>query len=58
MRAWEDEGGFRVLLKEDEQARARLGESLDGLFAPGHALRNTGVVFDRVEELKGRLKGV
>ena len=58
MRAWEDEGGFRVLLKVDEQARARLGESLDGLFDPGYALRNTGVVFDRVEELKGRLKGV
>jgi adenylosuccinate lyase len=58
MRAWEGEPGFRELLKEDEQVRARLGESLDGLFDPGYALRNTGVVFDRVEELKGRLEGV
>ena len=58
MRAWEGEGGFRELLKKDELVRTRLGESLDGLFNPGYALRNTGVVFDRVEELKGRLKGV
>jgi adenylosuccinate lyase len=58
MRAWEGEGGFRDLLKEDGQVRTRLGESLDGLFDPGYALRNTGVVFDRVEELKGRLEGV
>ena len=58
MRAWEDELGFRELLKRDEQARARLGVNLDGLFDPGYALRNTGVVFDRVEELKGRLEGV
>src|SRR3712207_5924829 len=57
MRAWEGEGGFRELLKESEQVRTRLGDSLDGLFDPGHALRNTGVVFDRVEELRGRLKG-
>ena len=58
MRAWEGECGFRELLKKDEQVRTRLGESLDGLFDPGYALRNTGVVFDRVEELKGRLEGV
>jgi adenylosuccinate lyase len=58
MRAWEGEGGFRELLKRDERVRTRLGESLDGLFDPGYALRNTGVVFDRVEELKGRLEGV
>jgi len=58
MHAREGDGGFRELLKENEQVRARLGESLDCLFDPGYALRNTGVVFDRVEELKGRLKGV
>ena len=58
MRAWEGEGGFRELLKKDELVRTRLGESLDGLFNPGYALRNTGVVFDRVEKLKGRLEGV
>ena len=58
MRAWEGEGGFRELLKRDERVRTRLGESLEGLFDPGYALRNTGVVFDRVEELKGRLEGV
>jgi adenylosuccinate lyase len=58
MRAWEGECGFRELLKKNEQVRTRLGESLDALFDPGYALRNTGVVFDRVEELKGRLEGV
>ena len=58
MRAWEGEGGFRELLKVDGEVRARLGDSLDGLFDPAHALRNTGVVFDRVEELRGRLEGV
>ena len=58
MRAWEGEGGFRELLKRDERVGTRLGESVDGLFDPGYALRNTGVVFDRVEELKGRLEGV
>ena len=58
MRAWEGEGGFRDLLKEVELVRTRLGDGLDGLFDPGYALRNTGVVFDRVEELKGRLEGV
>jgi adenylosuccinate lyase len=58
MRAWEGEGGFRDLLKEVELVRTRLGDGLDGLFDPGYALRNTGVVFDRVERLKGRLEGV
>ena len=57
MRAWEGEGGFRELLGRDEEVRARLGGDLDALFDPGRALRNTGVVFDRVEKLKGRLEG-
>ncbi len=57
MRAWEGELGFRELLKEDGEVRARLGDGLDCLFDPGYALRNAGVVFDRVERLKGRLEG-
>ncbi|MBA2714183.1 MAG: adenylosuccinate lyase, partial [Rubrobacteraceae bacterium] len=56
MRAWEGEGGFRELLEGDEDIRERLGDGLDALFDPSYALRNLGVVFERVEELKGRLE--
>ena len=56
MRAWEGEGGFRVLLEADEGIRKRLGKDLDALFDPSYALRNLGVVFERVEELKERLE--
>jgi adenylosuccinate lyase len=56
MRAWEGEGGFRDLLAENKEVRERLGIDLDGLFDPGYALRNVGVVFERVEELRGRLE--
>jgi adenylosuccinate lyase len=56
MRAWEGEGGFRELLEADDDVRERLGDGLDDLFDPAHALRNLGVVFGRVEELKGRLE--
>ncbi|HEX2739764.1 MAG TPA: adenylosuccinate lyase [Rubrobacter sp.] len=56
MRAWEGEGGFRELLEEDEEIRERLGDDLDDLFDPSYALRNLGVVFERVEELKERLE--
>ena len=56
MRAWEGEGGFRELLKVDDEVRGRLGDGLDGLFDPAYALRNLGVVFERVEELRGRLE--
>jgi adenylosuccinate lyase len=56
MRAWEGEGGFRELLEEDEDVSERLGKDLDALFDPSYALRNLGVVFERVEELKGRLE--
>jgi len=56
MRAWEGEGGFRELLEHSPEARERLGEDLDALFDPSYALRNLSVVFDRVEELKGRLQ--
>lgn len=58
MRAWEGEGGFRELLEADGEARTRLGEDLDYLFEPSYALRNLTVVFDRVEDLKGRLESV
>ncbi|HEX2739790.1 MAG TPA: adenylosuccinate lyase [Rubrobacter sp.] len=56
MRAWEGEGGFRDLLSEDEEVRERLGSKLVGLFDPAYAVRNAGVIFERVEELKGRLE--
>ncbi len=56
MRAWEGRGGFREVLEENEEVRSRIGEDLDALFDPARALRNLGVVFDRVGELKGRLE--
>jgi adenylosuccinate lyase len=56
MRAWEGEDGFKELLGRDEVVRGRLGDELDELFDPAYALRNLGVVFGRVEELKGRLE--
>ena len=56
MQAWEGEGGFRELLGENEEVRERLGRGLKGLFDPAYALRNLSVVFERVEELKGRLE--
>jgi adenylosuccinate lyase len=56
MRAWEGEGGFRELLEADSEARTRLGDDLDRFFDPAYALRNLEVVFDRVEDLKGRLE--
>ncbi|MCA1739087.1 MAG: adenylosuccinate lyase [Actinobacteria bacterium] len=58
MRAWEGEDGFRELLEADDEVRKRLGEDLDYLFDPSYALRNITVVFDRVEDLKGRLESV
>ena len=56
MQAWEGEGGFRELLEEKEEVREHLGADLGALFDPSYALRNVGVVFERVEELKGRLQ--
>jgi adenylosuccinate lyase len=56
MRAWDGEDGFRELLSRDEEVRERLGDYLDALFDPAYALRNLGVVFERVEELKRRLE--
>jgi adenylosuccinate lyase len=58
MQAWEGEGGLRELLESKEEVRETLGEDLGYLFDPTYALRNLGVVFDRVEDLKRRLKGV
>src|SRR4051812_24257111 len=58
MRAWEGEGGFRELLEADDEVRSRLGEDLGDLFDPSYALRNIGVVFDRVEDLRRRLERV
>jgi len=57
MQAWEGEGGFRELLEDREEVREHLSGKLDALFDPAHALRNTGVVFGRVEGLKRRLEG-
>jgi len=56
MRAWEGEGGFRELLKADGEVQERLGDNLDSLFDPAYSLRNLDVIFDRVEDLKGRLE--
>jgi adenylosuccinate lyase len=56
MRAWEGEGGFEELLNRYRDVRERLGDGLDTLFDPTYALRNLGVIFGRVEELKGRLE--
>ena len=56
MQAWEGERGFRELLDEKEEVRGRLGTDLEELFDPAYALRNLGVVFERVEKLKGRLE--
>jgi adenylosuccinate lyase len=57
MQAWEGEGSFRELLEEKEEVREHLGTGLGGLFDPAYALRNLVTVFERVEELKGRLEG-
>jgi adenylosuccinate lyase len=56
MRAWEGEGGFKELLNRDKDVRERLGDELDALFDPAYALRNLGVIFRRIEQLKGRLE--
>jgi adenylosuccinate lyase len=56
MRAWEGEAGFREVLSTDDDVRERLGDNLETLFDPAYALRNLGVVFERVEELKRRLE--
>jgi adenylosuccinate lyase len=57
MQAWEGEGSFRELLEEKEEVREHVGGDLGDLFDPSYALRNLGVVFERVEELQGRLEG-
>jgi adenylosuccinate lyase len=57
MQAWEDEGSFRELLEEKEEVREHLGTDLGKLFDPAYALRNVWVVFERVEELRGRMQG-
>jgi adenylosuccinate lyase len=56
MRAWQGGDGFRELLSMDDDVRERLGDELDSLFDPEYALRNLGVVFGRVDELKRRLE--
>ena len=56
MQAWRGEGGFRDFLEENEEVRDRLGENLDEFFDPSYALRNLGIVYDRVEEMRERLR--
>ena len=58
MQAWEGEGSFREMLEEKVEVRELLGENLADLFDPAYAIRNLGVVFERVEELKRRIEGV
>jgi adenylosuccinate lyase len=57
MQAWEGEDSFRELLEEKEEVREHLGTDLGKLFDPAYTLRNVGVVFERVEELRGRMQG-
>jgi adenylosuccinate lyase len=57
MQAWEGEGSFRELLEEREEVRERLGTELGDFFDPAYALRNLGVIFERVERLERRLEG-
>jgi adenylosuccinate lyase len=56
MQSWEGKGGFREVLSTDDDVRERLGDEVNTLFDPAYALRNLGVVFERVEELKERLE--
>ena len=56
MRAWQGEAGFRELLGVDDDVRERLGDNLDALSDHAYALRNLGVVFDRIEALERRLE--
>ena len=46
----------KVFTTDDENVREHLGDGLDELFDPAYALRNSGVVSGRVEELKRRLE--
>ena len=57
MQAWEGEGSFREMVEEKEEVREHLGTDLGELFDPAYALRNVGVVFERVEQLRGRMQG-
>ncbi len=56
MRSWAGEGGFRELIAEKEEVKEHLGSDIGELFDPSYAIRNLGVVFERVEELKRRLE--
>ena len=57
MQAWEGEGGFRELVGEGRRAYASgSATNWTDLFDPSYALRNLGVVFGRVEDLKRRLE--
>jgi adenylosuccinate lyase len=53
MKAWEEKTQFADLLKADPEVAARLSTSeIDSLFDPGYALRNMGVIFERVAALE------
>jgi adenylosuccinate lyase len=53
MKAWEDKVQFLDLLKADPEVTGRLSAAeIEALFDPGHALRNMGVIFDRVTALE------
>jgi adenylosuccinate lyase len=52
MKAWEEKTPFIDLLKADAEVAKHLSEAdIDALFDPGHQLRNTGVIFERVAAL-------
>ena len=53
MKAWQEKAQFQDLLKADPEVTARLSPAaIDALFDPGYALRNMGVIFERVAALE------
>ncbi|MBU2600682.1 MAG: adenylosuccinate lyase [Actinobacteria bacterium] len=52
MRAWEEKRPFKELLGEDAEVTAQLDRAaIEACFDPAHALRNMGVIFERVAAL-------
>jgi adenylosuccinate lyase len=53
MHAWSEKTQFADLLKADPEVTGRLSaEQIEALFDPAYALRNMGVIFERVAALE------
>jgi adenylosuccinate lyase len=53
MKAWEEKTQFADLLKADPAVTGKLSaEQVEALFDPSYALRNMGVIFERVAALE------